>query len=334
MKRAIVSIFLVIALVLIVFSSLRLLVGSYELDIILLHVFGGLTFLVVVGFHLVNNILSLKAYFIHRRRLLVPVVFLAATLFLFTKNEAMSHFKSWYLTTRVGRAQEDERHFEIYDKSIALGNLQLTVKSGAHFWYPQIAIWLEDGQGNYLQDVMVTFSTAKGVFYGNRTKANYQDFDSEKTANGDGYRRVDALPHWSHQRGKVYADGLYAPTSEEPLTDAISGATPSTGFHLLADVPGRDTVTVKVEVNVAFDDNAFYSEFSFPDDEAFHSGTGLLGQPSLIYEAQLWPGKDLALMRLLGHGHHSGANGQIDEDLAGITTAKEIVEWIVVRRSD
>ena len=88
----------------------------------------------------------------------------------------------------------------------------------------------------------------------------------------------------------------------------------------------------RVELNVAFDDNEFYSEFDFPDDEVYHSGTGQLGQPSIVFDAliDLEDGKNYYLMELIGHGHHSGQTGELFSDLSTLTTAKQIVERIVI----
>ena len=80
------------------------------------------------------------------------------------------------------------------------------------------------------------------------------------------------------------------------------------------------------------DSNENYSEFDFPDDDVFHNGTGQLGQPSLIFQTEIDmnDGKKYYLMELQGHGHRSGSDGEIYEELASLTTALNIVERIVV----
>ena len=74
---------------------------------------------------------------------------------------------------------------------------------------PQIAIWLEDTQGNYLSTLYVTHKIATQTWQ----------------ASG-GNRRKEALPHWCYSRGVKYTDGLYLPTKNQPLVDGLSGATP------------------------------------------------------------------------------------------------------------
>lgn len=60
---------------------------------------------------------------------------------------------------------------------------------------PQIAIWTEDMEGNYLSTVYVTHKIATQSWQ----------------ASGDN-RRKEALPHWCYQRGIQYEDGLYLPS--------------------------------------------------------------------------------------------------------------------------
>ena len=80
---------------------------------------------------------------------------------------------------------------------------------------PQIAVWLEDTQGNYLSTIYVTHKIA-----------------TQSWQASGGNRRKEALPHWCYSRGVKYDDGLYLPTKKEPLTDGISGATPHESFDI------------------------------------------------------------------------------------------------------
>lgn len=209
--------------------------------------------------------------------------------------------------------------------------LTFDLMRSAHYWHPQIAIWTEDTLGNYMQTIFVTQATAKGLFFGGRSKENFKEFDVNKDAIGD-YRRVDALPIWSHKRGVQYEDGMYVPHSDNPLPDGISGATLSDNFLMATSANYSSMFHLRMELNVAFDDNEYYSEFDFPDDAEFHSGTGQLGQPSILFDAliDMTDTRKYYLMELIGHGHHSGQTGEIDPDFTTLTTALEIVERIVV----
>lgn len=226
--------------------------------------------------------------------------------------------------------------YQQYDRSNGK-EPELTVDflKGKHFWNPQVAIWLEDSTGNYLETLLVTTSTARGVFYSGRSAENFKQSDEAKTEENNSTRRVDALPYWSHKRGHQYPDGFYSPPPDDPLPDAISGATPKENFHfksIASSFHDLRSFKIMVEVNVAFDENEYYSEYDFPDDSLYHSGTGLLGQPSIIYSATIRQ-SDLNryyVLSMLGHGHHSGATGELITELNSVTTAKDIVERIVV----
>ncbi|WP_194972623.1 hypothetical protein [Aquiflexum lacus] len=249
------------------------------------------------------------------------------------------HFLSeWRAKYKSGlRRSVDKMEYQIYDCSDNLDPfITIDFLKGAHFWHPQVAIWIESVEGEYIKSLLVTTSTAKGIFYGGRTAENFKDFDQHKSGSHDEVRRVNALPHWAFTRNVKAKDGLYAPHPDEPLPDGITGATPSGNFRFFAErhVPTTlDSFVVKMEINVAFDENKFYSAYDYLDDDAYHSGTGLLGQPSLIYSSTVIKQNPSAyyLMELIGHGHHSGQNGAVYNDLSQITTAKEIVERILVK---
>ncbi|MGB0523321.1 MAG: hypothetical protein ACPGJS_10205 [Flammeovirgaceae bacterium] len=214
--------------------------------------------------------------------------------------------------------------------------LTLTAKAGQHFWHPQVAVWIEDKHGNFLETLMVTNATAKGWFYGGRTRDNFKSFDAQSVGDGANYRRVDALPVWSHSRGVRYQDGLFVPPANQPLPDGMSGATPSTDFTVNQPIKNLpDHFSVFLEMNVAFDENEYFSEYDYPDDEVYHNGTGQLGQPSIVYRADFEEGTGSAqMMKLIGHGHHSAKHGDINPDLSTLTTALHILDWVVVERKE
>lgn len=210
--------------------------------------------------------------------------------------------------------------------------LTIDVQRAEHYWHPQMAIWIEDEQENYVETVFVSKATAKGLFFGGRSKANFKDLNTATNDASSGYRRVNALPVWSYKRGIQYANGQYVPPRNIPLADAITGATLTDNFQLLASIHKLSKFKLKVEINVAFDDNEYYSEYDFPEDVIFHNGSGQLGQPSLIFEVlvDMNDDQEYYLMKLIGHGHHSAQNGEIIDDLSTLTTAKQIIERIVI----
>jgi hypothetical protein len=58
----------------------------------------------------------------------------------------------------------------------------------------------------------------------------------------------------------------------------------------------------------------------------------LLGQPSLIYSATIKKTDSIRyyILSLQGHGHYSGATGELFSETKTISTAKYVVERIVV----
>lgn len=212
--------------------------------------------------------------------------------------------------------------------------LTIDFLKGNNFWHPQLAIWLEDSAGNYLETVAVTTSTAQGLFYSGRSAENFREFDEGKGNMGTPTRRVDALPVWSHKRGVRYHDGFYSPSPDQPLPDGFSMATPAGNFYLKTpmDIAEVNAFRVMVEINVAFDENEYYSEYDFVEDSLYHGGTGLLGQPSIVYSAmvQKTDSNNYYILNKTGRGHHSGSDGLIRHDLHTLTSAQSIVERLVV----
>lgn len=237
------------------------------------------------------------------------------------------------------RINTDEKnsYLQIATKAREPGDILIfDFKKGRHFWYPQIVIWLEDSTGRYLETLFVTNSTANGLFYSGRTRDNFKDFGSdnknEDVVDGE-LRTVDALPYWSHKYEETFSVTLQAGTSGHLVPDAISGATPEGSFYLRTSAGVlQKRFQVLVELNVAFDENEYYSEYDFPDDTLYHGGAGLLGQPSLVYKAMIDTSSPqrFYLMKLAGHSHHSGLTGELYTDLSGITTAVEIIDRIVI----
>jgi hypothetical protein len=237
----------------------------------------------------------------------------------------------------VAEKEIEFSNYQVYDRSNGEEpELTIDFVKGKHFWNPQVAIWLEDSSGKYIETLLVTTSTARGLFYSGRTAGNFKDSDDVKqVVENSSTRRVDALPYWSHKRNHKYADGFYSPPPNQPLPDAITSATPKNNFYFKSGsggIQGLDAFKVMIEINVAFDENEYYSEYDFPEDSVYHSGTGLLGQPSVIYEAIIRKTDHdrYYVMSLAGHGHHSGSSGELFREMETVSTAKYIIERVVV----
>lgn len=298
-----------------------------------LHTVFGVLFTFGVVFHLKNNFRSIILYLKGKLPLFIVLIGVLVFFAGYYQMYPLNKFMDFGAKQKATSEKELNRTvFELVEMN-TLKDIQLSIDvlRSEHYWHPQMAIWIEDTEGNYKETLFVSKATAKGLFFGGRSKENFKDFDEIKNASGD-YRRVNALPVWSDKRGVKYADGLFVPPSNQPLPDAITGATITDNFQLITSIDKLKEFTLKIEINVAFDDNEYYSAYDFPDDEVFHNGTGQLGQPSIIFEAKvnMNDDKNYYLMDLVGHGHHSGQNGIIYKDLSGLTTAKKIIERIVL----
>ena len=181
---------------------------------------------------------------------------------------------------------------------------------------PQVAIWLEDTNGNYLTTIYASYKIAHQAWQ-----------------NANGNRRKEALPCWCYARGVKYADGLYLPTKDQPLTDAMSGATPHEGFDVkITPNSNLKKFIVKVELNHSIDFNDSYPKSAKEGDTNYSGGKEGSGQPALVYEAMvdLTTGQKTFNAQLIGHSSPDGASGTIYKDMSGITTALKIVKQITV----
>lgn len=210
------------------------------------------------------------------------------------------------------------------------GDLQVRVEKGENWLHdfplmlgihkknaPQIAVWIEDPQGNYLSTVYVTHKIATQGWM----------------ASG-GNRRREALPCWGHARGIQSEDGLYLPSKKQPLTDAVSGATPQGSFSVKLSPHGTlQRFVVKIEINHSTDFNEHYPKTAREGEAGYSGGKEGSGQPALVYAA----GIDLGSAQreytawLIGHSSADGSDGEIDPDLSTLSTALTIVKEITIR---
>lgn len=210
------------------------------------------------------------------------------------------------------------------------GDLKVSIESGDEWLHdfslflgmkrknpPQIAVWVEDLQGNYLSTVYVTHKIA-----------------TQSWSMSGGNRRKEALPHWCYARGVEYEDGLYLPTKKHPLTDGISGATPQEGFEVkLRPATALQRFVVKVEINHSTDFNECYPDSAKEGETNYSGGKKGSGQPAVVYAALIdrASGQDAFEATLIGHSSPDGNSGAIFEDVTGLTTALHIVKQITIQ---
>jgi hypothetical protein len=204
--------------------------------------------------------------------------------------------------------------------------LEIEMIRGEGHNHPLMAIWVEDEQGRFIQTLYVAESIGKGVFkHGDTSRGFWMPGE---------IRRPAALPYWSHRRGIKADDGLYLPTPTNPIADAYTGPTPDKNFilHTRLDEPGTDKFRVLFEINQTWDWNEYWTNNKYPDDDEYKTSC----QPALVYatEIDLNDPKAEYTMRIIGRSHHSGADGNLYDDIETLTTALHIAEEIVVRVAD
>ncbi len=145
---------------------------------------------------------------------LVPVILSCSSGF--KRNQTVNSGKNeTVITNTAGKGQE----------------ITIDFYRGKYFYYPLMAVWLEDESGKYIQTLFVPRSVATGTFrYGRQEKNKWVEAPK---------RAPQTLPYWAHKRGVVASDGLFMPEPGNPVPDAYSGATPVTGFTLITKADNR-----------------------------------------------------------------------------------------------
>jgi hypothetical protein len=201
-------------------------------------------------------------------------------------------------------------------------SIQLEFIKGAKHNHPLIAIWIEDPDGNYIETLYIAESIGTGIFrHGEITDGKWQEGP---------VRRPAALPYWGHKRGVKARDGLFIPTPDDPMPDAVTGPTPKGNFILKSKTSTPDPAVLKLvlEINQSWDWNDYWTNTKYPDDVNYKTSS----QPAVVYEALIDLSTDQKeyIMAPVGHSHYSGYDGSLNPNLETLTTALEIVKSIKV----
>ena len=194
--------------------------------------------------------------------------------------------------------------FSLYAKEITV-----SVGAGEHWKQkrePQLAVWLEDADGNFLRTLYVTERASRISW-----------IMSPKEG------RPESLPVWynasGHGSSKVEADSKKG----EALLDAVTSATPKGGIVFNTEIENRAYI-IKAEFNTSFDYNDFYTK----------KNSGVNGQPSVIYSAiipaDFGKGSEEVRLSFAGCGSIDGSDGKVHSDTANLTTARQIVKLVAV----
>lgn len=238
--------------------------------------------------------------------------FIIAALFFMTFNSKAQQIQESELPKHILETNQEGKGLEI----------EIRFYEGPEIYYPLMAVWIEDMEGNYIQTLYVAESIAKGIF-------TFGEVRDNRWVNG-ARRRPAALPYWGHKRGIQALDGYYLPTPEDPVVDAYTGATPTSGFVLKtrADSVLPEKFRILFEINQSWDWNKYWTNNKYPDDEHYQSSS----QPALVYATEIdsRSGQEIYEMKPIGHSHYSGKNGNLYPDLNTLTTALQIADKIMV----
>lgn len=339
MNRRLLGNLLLLAFLILSMSGILMYLRPFNKKVASLHTFFALLFLIGVIFHIVNNKRPLLNYISGKRQkmlkkfqgLFIFLIFLLIAIGIYRNNLILNYVYNWGNTNRIqqlGITEEivDYQIIEL-EKTVGSQKISIEVKRGKSLKYPLLAVWVEDSIGNYIETLYVSKQIASSIF----KKQNKVSGIWEPTI----IRRPEALPYWSHKRGIIASDGLYLPLNGSPDLDGVTGATPTSNFIIKSKglVNQPSNYKIYLEINQSYDWNEYYSKNRFPDD-LIYSGSGSVGQPSLIYSTKIvlndFSSKTYHIMNLIGHGHHSGKNGKLYTDLKNITSAKMIADRIIV----
>jgi hypothetical protein len=350
--RALIATSLLWALLSLTITGLCLLLLPHSDGMAITHIFSGFWLSALAVWHIAKNAKPLGAYLTKKHphwgypTAAISTLLMAVLLSLFYQQT--EPFKSLYSASqqiRSANAAQSSAELAFQQLTIAPKNahgltFELLVRKGAHFMWPQYAFWLEADTGEFIQPLYVTQALAHNNFIHRATAKNPQAvFRNNPLATqdqGDASFTFTAEPDSAAQRKRPESLPVFlhaAATTQAPAVDAYAGATQTENFILatqaLRQLPQR--FKLRFEINQSFDFNTYYSSDRFPDDPIY-SGNGYSGQPSVIYEVRIDQSalQPIYALQLIGHGHHAGRDGAVHTDMSGLTTAKALVEKILL----
>jgi hypothetical protein len=190
---------------------------------------------------------------------------------------------------------------------------------------PQIAIWAEDMNGNFVQNIYVTHKSAT------QTWAKGPGDPTPK----DQIHRYESLPYWMHRQNVEFEPGILMPTRTHPLPKMYTSATPKHSFAMHSNLTGPDkSYRILMEVNHSTDFNSFFHKQILPGDEGYSGGSWGSGQPSVVYEAIVDKTSPVEQsdFKVIGHGSPDGSSGKLYPITNKLDTALTIISDAVVTR--
>jgi len=196
--------------------------------------------------------------------------------------------------------------------------IEITFLTGKGHNNPSFAIWVEDMNENFIQELFVTKSVATGIY-------RYGDSSSGKWEAGEKMYNA-TLPYFIHKR----SENASIPSHDAPIIDAYTGATPTSDFILTtkSDIKYDKKFRIVFEINQAWDSNNYWNNAKYPQEKEYRNSL----QPSIIYAVTIDPDNlmDEYTLNPIGHGHYAGKDGKLYTDLSTFTTALQIAESIKI----
>ena len=224
-----------------------------------------------------------------------------------------------------GFSQKSQKDYEILqtNKKGEGISMEIEFQKGLKHYFPLMAIWIEDIDGNFVHSLYVAKSIAKGKFnYGKTQEGKWVSASKKIPA---------ALPYWGHKINQTNQDTLWLTSPQNPIADAYTGATPTNSFILKTKTNKHFSETFKIlfEINQAWDWNDHWYNNKYPENKEYLKSA----QPALVFQAiiNMKDGKNEYEMKPIGHSHPYGANGNLYPDISTLTSALKIAEKIIIR---
>lgn len=373
-KRPFISIALLLWVMVILVTSVLMFSNPYSNLVAMVHSIIGFGFLAIVLWHIASNLKVLKQYVLpnspvlwqKNRGLVLSAFVMCIGVLLLTVLEVkpLKAFHQWGSSLRVGTLANGDHQDHKYQvvqlrDPQASFKIDIDVKKGAAYHWPQYAIWLEDDVGNVVHALYVSNSVATNTYKNtvwlndSSTIFNSNPFDNktfvfenvfseqyDETASNN-KSRPESLPVFLHKFERAAQSQANKQPPAHLALDGYTGATVFDNFVVQqsvnpklrsrAEAIGRSIYNIYLEINQAFDFNDYFSSDRFPNDSVY-SGDGFNGQPSVIYRASVdfKQPRQHVMMTLQGRGHHSGKDGAIHADIENLTTALQIIDRVVV----
>jgi len=236
-NRVATTVSLSVAFIALIVTGILMYATPYDRFTSSLHLWSSILVLASIGFHIYNN---WKPYKSHLKKKLGKWVFISVGLSIIPISVGLI-LEVAPFNSVVSFGEKLRKASTVRDGSFTTidltkeqkgKRLELFVKAGSAYESepqplflgitytstPQLAVWLESTDGQYIRTLYVTNKLSNSSF--------------RSTSGDEVVRRPEALPYWSHKRGVKAEDGLFVPDAGSTEFDGYTAATPQ-GDHQL-----------------------------------------------------------------------------------------------------